>query len=237
MKKMKRTLMSVACAAALVALPSSAFADQGAYELSYNGDADEFSIAGSDLFSHAPSNLPGDVLSGTLVFKNDSDAACEVFASLKDITTTADASVLDDVSLRVIGPDDGSIIEGALGAIGETDPASLGEVGPGEEIPIAYELVIADTLGNDAEDAEVGLNMVVSVEEHPEIVDPTPIAGETYDQTGTDAIKSAGTAAGVGAASLLVLGAGGLAYRRFGVGLLGTSPEVEEAVSRARHAR
>ena len=128
-----RALLGCAMVGCLGCGASGAHAQEGAYEMTYEGGESEIIAAGSALFSQAENGLPGDTFTGYASIENESGGPCEFFTAMRDVVADGPEDMLERIAFTVVADGDSVIFDGSLSDAAGAEPISLGVVDPGEQ--------------------------------------------------------------------------------------------------------
>lgn len=213
-----RALLGCAMVGCLGCGASGAHAQEGAYEMTYEGGESEIIAAGSALFSQAENGLPGDTFTGYASIENESGGPCEFFTAMRDVVADGPEDMLERIAFTVVADGDSVIFDGSLSDAAGAEPISLGVVDPGENRQVEYAVIIPPELTSEYADASVGLNVAVSAREQPLTVTSAakePATGAAaLGKTGDEARWILGASVGVG---LLALGGYAMLGGRMGM--------------------
>lgn len=211
--KMARFAVTAALAFALAGAPGAAWAEQGAYTLSYAGGA--ATLESDDLLGHVGTMWPGESYGGLLVISNGSESPAEAALYMVGVEQGAanrdEATELMERCRLTVSCGGSAVYDGPLSGSAMEGPVRLGPIEPGGTTELSYEIALPADLGNEfalaVNETAWGIEVTELPEEGGNAGSRRPLA-----QTGDGA--PVGLVAGAVAAAALAAGAARRGARR-----------------------
>ncbi len=211
--KMACFAATAALALALACAPGAAWAEEGAYSLSYAGGA--ATLDSDDLLGHLGPMWPGEAYGGALVLSNDSDSPAEATLYMLGVEQGAanrdEAAELMERCRLTVSCGGSAVYDGPLSGSAMEGPVRLGSIEPGGTTELSYVIALPAELGNEFALAVNEAAWGIEVTELPE---EGGNAGSRRPLAQTDDGAPVGLAAGAVAAAALAAGAARRGARR-----------------------